>query len=94
MGGIERQGKAEQGLELSLLGVIDVETNKAYALNAKQTPPLQEIKKNNPEKSRVDFYLNHLRNVRPFIEETKPTTMSWCGVWGRRPHSLVQQRSC
>jgi len=61
------QGQAERGLELSLLGIVDVEANKAYALSAKQTPSLQEIKIDGPEASRVDAYLKQLQDLRSII---------------------------
>ena len=61
------QGQAERGLELSLIGIVDVEENKAYALSAKQTPSLQEIKMDDPDASRVDAYLKQLQDLRPII---------------------------
>lgn len=47
--------RAEKGLELSTLGLIDVDYNTAYPLSTRQTPQLD-----NPEETRVDWYLKHL----------------------------------
>lgn len=55
-------GRAQRGLELSLLSLIDLERHTAYALSAKQTPPA--LKEN---ETRIDFYLQHLREARPHV---------------------------
>ncbi|MCB0196329.1 MAG: transposase [Anaerolineae bacterium] len=64
------QDKATKGLEISVLGVVDVTDNTAYTLSARQTPPQVEIEElvadqsvttDNDEISRVDFYAWHLR---------------------------------
>jgi hypothetical protein len=53
-------GRAQRGLEVSLLSLIDVDRNTAYALSVQQTPPT--LKEN---ETRIDFYLRHLREARP-----------------------------
>lgn len=50
------QGKAEKGLEISTLAVVNVTENTAYNLSTRQTPAV-----NKDEESRVDCYLDHLR---------------------------------
>ncbi len=64
------QDKATKGLELSVLGVVDVTDNTAYTLSARQTPPQAEIEElvadqpltaDDDEISRVDFYAWHLQ---------------------------------
>lgn len=62
------QDKAAKGLEISVLGVVDVTDNTAYSLSAWQTPPQAEIEQlvaeqqpDDDEISRVDFYAYHLR---------------------------------
>lgn len=64
------QDKAAKGLEISVLGVVDVTDNTAYSLSAWQTPPQVEIEQLVAEQqpvsvdddiSRVDFYAYHLR---------------------------------
>lgn len=74
------QDKATKGLELSVLGVVDVSDNTAYTLSARQTPPQAEIEElvtdqpitaDDDEISRVDFYAWHLRQeieiLRQFV---------------------------
>lgn len=74
------QDKATKGLEISVLGVVDVTDNTAYTLSARQTPPQAEIEElvadqpltvDDDEISRVDFYVWHLRQeieiLRQFV---------------------------
>lgn len=49
-------GRAEKGLEISTLAVVEVEYNTAYHLSSRQTPKLD-----NPKETRVDWYLKHLQ---------------------------------
>jgi len=53
---LSQQGKAEKGLEISTLAVVDVDYNTAYNFSTRQTLPL--IK---PNETRVDQYLAHLQ---------------------------------
>jgi len=65
-------GKSKRGLEWSLLSIIDVKQNTGYSLSAQQTPAgLSKTEANqgeqaNPEtiKTRIDIYLEHLRQNR------------------------------
>ena len=52
-------GKAELGLEISTLAVVNVTENTAYNLSTRQTPAT-----NRDEESRVDCYLEHLKQDR------------------------------
>lgn len=73
------QDKATKGLEISVLGVVDVSDNTGYTLSARQTPPQAEIEQlvadqpvtTDDEISRVDFYAWHLRQdieiLRQFV---------------------------
>ncbi|MCK5716246.1 MAG: transposase [Thiomargarita sp.] len=54
-----KQGKAEKGLEISTLAMIDVPYNTAYNLSTRQTPV--SIKK---DETRVDRYLAQIQEVR------------------------------
>ena len=69
--------KAEKGLEVSNLAIIELESNTGYTLSVKQTPSLDKIRKRlksdsdnseadkpEEEKTRIDFYLDHLRQDR------------------------------
>jgi Transposase DDE domain len=53
--------RVETGLEISVVGVVDVETEQGYALSAEQTYAQSSL----PEFSRMDQYLYHLDAVRP-----------------------------
>jgi hypothetical protein len=57
-------GRAQKGMEVSLLSLIDVERNTAYALSVQQTP--SALKEN---ETRIDFYLQHLREARPRLPQ-------------------------
>lgn len=55
------QGRVEKGLEVSLVAVVDVETETGYAVLAEQTLTQKEF----PALTRMDYYLLHLETVRP-----------------------------
>lgn len=67
--------RVEKGLEASVLSLIDVTANTAYALLARQTPanpkPKTKRRKGRNKKpgseSRLDVYLRHLQEARPFF---------------------------
>jgi len=73
--------KAAKGLEISVLGVVDVTDNTAYTLSAWQTPPPAEIEQfvadqtslsSDEAISRVDFYAYHLRrDIQPLLQFVK-----------------------
>ena len=48
--------RAEKGLEISTLALIDVDYHTAYHLSTRQT-----LKLDHPKETRVDWYLRHLR---------------------------------
>ena len=68
--------RAERGLEVSLISIVDVEQNQAFALSAEQTAPLLEIKKQGKTRTRIDFYLEHLQRTAPYF----PLSVT-CGVF-------------
>ncbi|WP_392482836.1 transposase [Nostoc sp. C110] len=53
--------RVERGLEISLVAVVDVETEVAYSLLAEQTFDQGEC----PELTRMDYYLHHLEIAQP-----------------------------
>ena len=55
--------RVEQGLEVSLLGVVDVETQTGYSLNATQTAASTEF----PQLSRLDQAIDDLERHRQFL---------------------------
>ena len=56
--------RAERGLEISTLAVVDVTRRCALTLAVSQTPPGEEAAKAQPEETRVDFYAQQLRAHR------------------------------
>lgn len=60
-----KTGHAEKGQEFSELALIDVDYNTAYHLSSRQTP--SELEK---EKTRVDFYLEHLEKDKSYLPES------------------------
>ncbi len=54
--------KVERGLEVSVISVVDVEANQAFALSAEPTPPPPTSKKESTA-TRMDFYLEHLSST-------------------------------
>jgi len=56
--------RAESGLEISTLAVVDVTRRCAFTLAVAQTPPGEEATQAEPEETRVDFYTQQLREHR------------------------------
>jgi Transposase DDE domain len=56
--------RAERGLEISTLAVVDVTRRCAFTLASAQTPPGEEATQAEPEETRVDFYTQQLRAHR------------------------------
>ncbi len=55
--------RVETGLEVSVIGVVDVKTQQCYALSAQQMYAQSRL----PEFSRMEQYLYHLDCVRPHL---------------------------
>jgi DDE superfamily endonuclease len=56
--------RAERGLEISTLAVVDVTRRCAFTLASAQTPPGEAAAQAEPEETRVDFYKQQLREHR------------------------------
>ena len=56
--------RAERGLEISTLAVVDVTRRCAFTLAVAQTPPGEDAAKTGQEETRVDCYLQQLRAHR------------------------------
>jgi len=54
--------KAEKGLEISLISLIDLKTNTGYAIDAQQTLDAKDM-------SRMDTYAQHFRRVAPTLKK-------------------------
>ncbi len=61
--------RAEKGLEVSLIAILDLEKNQSFALSAEQTPPHGGTKKTEKTETRMDFYLAHLQRTAPYFPE-------------------------
>lgn len=61
-------GRAERGLEISALAVIDVAQKGAYAAAVAQTPaPVPQLKKEQAELTRLDHAIVQLQTARPHL---------------------------
>ena len=58
-------GRAEVGLEVSVIAVVDVVTNDSYALSAQQTHDQRQ----NPLLTRVDYALVQLEQARDYMDK-------------------------
>ena len=56
--------RAERGLEISTLAVVEVTRRCALTLAVAQTPPGEDATKAEQEETRVDFYKQQLREHR------------------------------
>ena len=65
-------GKAEKGLEISVIAVVDVDRKQGYPLSVQQTPPAQ------PEsaKTRIDWYLEQLGATKPYLPKSAQHVVS------------------
>jgi hypothetical protein len=61
--------RAERGLEVSLISLLDVARNQALALSAEQTPPQPTKKRAEKTNTRIDFYPEHLRRTARYFPE-------------------------
>jgi len=59
-------GKAMKGLELSLICLVDLKANTAYALDAQQT-----FDNDNEDETRVDFYASQVAALAPTLKEQR-----------------------
>ena len=67
------KSRAEKGLEVSCLAVVDIFHNQGLTLSVRQTLPKEEFHSSaRPQESEVDEtlidqYLDHIRSARPFL---------------------------
>jgi hypothetical protein len=59
-------GKAEKGLEVSVIAVVNVDSKQGYALSVQQTPPAQA----ESDKTRIDWYLEQLAASKPYLPKS------------------------
>jgi DDE superfamily endonuclease len=70
--------RAERGLEMSTLAVVDVTRRGAFTLAVAQTPPGEDATKAEQDETRVDFYTQQLRAHRHRL----PLGITYHGVDG------------
>lgn len=64
--------RAEKGLEVSLISIVDLSRNQSFALSAEQTPSLPDLQCQEKAQTRMDFYLQHLeRTALNFPKDVK-----------------------
>lgn len=51
--------KSSKGLEISTISIVDVDANTAYNISTRQTPVIKD-----PNKTRMDWYVEHLEQDR------------------------------
>jgi hypothetical protein len=56
-------GRAEKGLEISAIAVVDVDRKQAYTLSVQQTP----VARVSVETTRIDYYLEQLQATHPYL---------------------------
>ncbi|XPS87715.1 uncharacterized protein Dvar_57740 [Desulfosarcina variabilis str. Montpellier] len=56
---IQKKNNATKGLEISTISIVDVDYNTAYPISTRQTPVIDD-----PNKTRMDWYLEHLEQDR------------------------------
>lgn len=59
--------RAEKGLEVSLIALVDVEQSRSFALSAEQTPAIMVNAAATALETRIDFYLEHFRRTLPHL---------------------------
>jgi hypothetical protein len=59
-------GRAEKGLEISVLAIVDVDAKQGYTLSVQQTPPASPM----TETTRIDNYLEHLQATYPYLPKS------------------------
>jgi hypothetical protein len=59
-------GRAEKGLEISVLAIVDVDAKQGYTLSVQQTPPAKPM----TEMTRIDNYLEHLQATYPYLPKS------------------------
>lgn len=95
-----KSGQVETGLEWSVVAVVDVEQNTAYALSAKLTEAglsdRRDVAADEIEhqvcRNRVDFYLGHLAYCQTYVPKRVEYVVAdsfysfpEMGGWGREP---------
>ena len=69
-----KASRAERGLEISTIAVVDVDAARGYTLSVQQTPATQAVEESEGEQktalTRMDHYLTHLQATRSAFPES------------------------
>jgi DDE superfamily endonuclease len=76
--------RAERGLEISTLAVVEVTRRCAFTLAVAQTPPGEDATKAEQEETRVDFYKQQLRARIGIACRRASTIIVWTATMRRR----------
>jgi hypothetical protein len=63
--------RAEKGLEISSLAIVDIPYHTALTLSVKQSPPLAQKARALDSETLMDHYINHIKEVRPYLYQTE-----------------------
>lgn len=59
-------GRAEKGLEISVIAVVDADRKQAYTLSVQQTP----VASVSAETTRIDYYLQQMKATHPYLPKS------------------------
>lgn len=76
-----KASRAEKGLELSHLAIVDVTSGFAYSLSTSQTPPSGEI--GGEEENRIDCYVKQLSGHKRLLKEMGITYIATDGAYAK-----------
>jgi hypothetical protein len=63
--------RAEKGLEISSLAIVDIPYHTALTLSVKQSPPLAQKARAFESETLMDHYIDHIKEVRPYLHQTE-----------------------
>ena len=77
--------RKEKGLEICASALIDIDKNTAFTLSVAQTDPMRanQEAETEDEETRIDQYLQHLREVCPYLEADE-TYLSVDGYFSKK----------
>jgi len=65
--------RAEKGLEISSYAIVDMAYHTAFTLSVRQSQALAEKKSQLDDETMIDHYMDHIREVHPFLHENETT---------------------
>ena len=74
--------RPEKGLEISSLAIVDMTYQTAFTLSVRQSEAVADKKDQLDDETMIDQYMDHIREVRPFLQE-KETTLVLDGAFAK-----------